>query len=110
MQRRTYVPKEVSERLSPIRFIYPYHDIDSIIYKIPQGYKIEGLPDEMNLSSSFGNFSSKVSEYGDGEILYVRSIEVKNYQVPAQNYNEYRKFFTDVVKSDRTQVVLVKTN
>ena len=110
MQRRTYVPKEVSERLSPVRFIYPFHDTDSIIYKIPEGYKIEGIPDEMNLVSSFGNFSSKVSKYGDEEILYVRSLEVKNYEIPAENYKEYRKFFADVVKSDRSQVVLVKNN
>ncbi|MGA9292501.1 MAG: DUF3857 domain-containing transglutaminase family protein [Ignavibacteriaceae bacterium] len=110
MERRASVPKEVSKRLSPIRFTYPYHDIDTITYKIPQGYKIEGLPEEMNLVSSFGNFSSKVSKWGEDEILYVRSLEIKDYEIPAENYNEYRKFFTDVVKSDRAQVVLVKNN
>ena len=108
MERRTYVPKEVSERLSPIRFIYPYHDIDSVVYKIPQGYKIEALPDEMNLVSSFGNFISKVSRYKEGEILYIRSLEIKKYEIPAENYDEYRKFFSDVVKADRSQVVLVR--
>ncbi|MEJ2616986.1 MAG: hypothetical protein P8Z35_18680, partial [Ignavibacteriaceae bacterium] len=110
MERRTYVPREVTQRLSPIRFIYPYHDIDTIIYKIPQGYKVEGLPEEMNLVSSFGKFSSKVSKYGDNEVLYVRSLEIKDYEIPAEGYNEYRQFFTGVVKSDRSQVVLVKTN
>ena len=108
MERRTYVPKEVSQRLSPIRFIYPYHDIDTIVYKIPKGYKIEGKPEELNLVSSFGNFSSKVSKYGDDEILYVRSLEIKDYEIPAENYKEYRQFFAGVVKSDRSQVVLVK--
>ena len=108
MERRTYVPKEVSRRLSPIRFIYPYHNIDTIVYKIPKGYKIEGKPEEINLVSSFGNFSSKVSKYGEDEILYVRSLEIKDYEIPADNYNEYRQFFAGVVKSDRSQVVLVK--
>jgi transglutaminase-like putative cysteine protease len=110
MERRTYVPKEVSQRLSPIRFRYPYHDIDTIIYKIPQGYKIEGMPDGMNLVSSFGNFTSKVSEFGEDKIMYVRSLEINDYEIPAENYNEYRKFFTDVVKSDRSKVVLVRSN
>lgn len=110
MERRTYVPKKVSERLSPIRFIYPYQDVDSVVYEIPQGYKIEGLPEEMNLVSSFGIFNSKVSKYGEKEILYVRSLEIKKYEIPAENYNEYRKFFSDVVKADRSQVVLVRNN
>jgi transglutaminase-like putative cysteine protease len=110
MERRTYVPKEVSERLSPVRFSYPYHDIDSIVYKIPQGYRVEAFPNEMNLSASFGSFSSRVSKNGDDKILYIRSLEVKDYEIPAGNYNEYRKFFSDVVKADRSQVVLVKDN
>ena len=108
MERRTYVPKKVSQRLSPIRFIYPYHDVDTIVYKIPQGYKIEGIPEEMNLVSSFGKFSANVFKYGEDEILYVRSLEIKDYEIPAENYDEYRLFFTDVVKSDRSQIVLVK--
>ena len=110
MQRRSYVPDKVSERLSPIRFSYPYHDIDTIIYKIPQGYKVEAVPDEMNLSSSFGNFSSRTIKDDDGNLLYVRSLEIKVYEIPAENYNEYRNFLSEVVKTDRLQVVLVKNN
>ena len=108
MDRQTYVPKEISERLSPIRFSYPFHDIDSIVYKIPQGYKIEAMPNEMNLSSSFGNFSTKTIKNEDGSILYTRSLEIKDYKIPAKNYDAYRKFLTDIVKADRTNVVLVK--
>ena len=110
MQRRSYVPDKVAERLSPIRFSYPYHDIDTIIYKIPQGCKVEAVPDEMNLSSSFGDFTSKTIKDGDGNLLYVRSLEIRVYEIPAENYNEYRNFFSEVVKTDRSQVVLVKNN
>ena len=108
MERNTYVPGEVSKRLSPIRFSYPYHDIDTVIYKIPLEYKIEDVPNETNLSSSFGEFYSKVVQGSDGNIMYVRSMEIKRYEIPAENYDEYRKFFGEVVKADRSQVVLVK--
>ncbi len=108
MERNTYVPGEVSKRLSPIRFSYPYHDIDTVIYKIPQEYKIEAVPNETNLSSFFGEFYSKVVQGSDGNIMYVRSMEIKKYEILAENYDEYRKFFGDVVKADRSQVVLVK--
>ena len=108
MERNTYVPGQVSKRLSPIRFSYPYHDIDTVIYKIPHEYKIEAVPNETNLSSSFGEFYSKVVQGSDGNIMYVRSMEIKRYEIPAENYDEYRKFFGEVVKADRSQVVLVK--
>jgi hypothetical protein len=90
-----------------VRFSYPYHDVDSIYYKTPDGFAIEALPDEMNVVSSFGNFSLKVIKQDQG-ILYIRSLEIKDYQVPAENYNEYREFFAEVAKADRSQVVLVK--
>lgn len=108
MERETTVPKNVPKRLSPIRFSYPYLDIDSIRYVIPEEYKVEALPKEVNLTSSFGGFSSKVLTVNEKELLYIRSLEVKTYSVPAENYNEYRKFFADIVKADKSQVVLIK--
>ena len=108
MERRSYVPKDISQKLSPQRFYYPYVDIDSTAYKIPQDYMIESLPTEMNIHSSFGSFTEKSIPGDEGEIVFVRKLQVDNYEVPAENYNEYKKFFSDVVKADRGQVVLIK--
>lgn len=108
IERRTSVPADVAERLSPIRFRYPYLDIDSVIYYFPENYKVEAVPKETNLHSSFGNFLSKTIENKTNTILFIRSLEIKDYLVPAENYSEYQKFFADVVKADKQQVVLVK--
>ena len=108
MERRTYAPKKVHERLSPVRFKFPYKDVDSVIYTIPGGYKVEAVPDEVKLTSSFGEFHSRTEKTTGNGLLYVRSLEIKNYSIPAENYDEYRKFFEDIVKADRVQVVLVK--
>lgn len=108
MDRRTTVSPKVEKRLSPIRFSYPHLDVDSVTYTIPSEYKIEAFPDEVNLSSSFGNFESKVTPLSETKILYVRSLQIKKYSIPAKNYEEYRKFFSNVVEADRAQVVLVK--
>lgn len=110
MDRRTLVPEDVEKRLSPVRFSYPYLDVDSVTYTIPSGYKIEALPNEVNLSSSFGSFKSKVKPLGNTKILYVRSLQIRKYSIPAKNYEEYRKFFSNIVEADRGQVVLVKSD
>jgi len=108
MERRTFVPPDVSQRLAPVRYHYPYHDADSIIYTIPIGYHTESLPAELNLQSSFGEFHAKTRMLGDTAVVYTRSLICHEYSIPASNYPEYRKFYGDIVKADRAQVVLVR--
>jgi hypothetical protein len=108
MERRTSVPADIARRLSPVRYNYPFLDVDSIHYTMPDGYIPESIPSEVRLESSFGRFHAKTYVLGDTAIIYTRILEVRDYSIPAANYAEYRKFFSDIVKADRAQVVLVK--
>ncbi len=108
MERSTSVPKDVKKRLSPIRFSYPYLDVDSVHFQIPDNYKVETLPKEINIQSSFGSFYSGTLVKGDNSLLFVRSLKIKNYSVPAEDYSEYQKFISETVKADKQQVVLIK--
>lgn len=108
MERRTTVPKDVKVRLSPVRFHFPYLDIDTVYYKIPNGFQVEALPEEVNLKTAFGNFSSRTIKADPLTLVYIRALEISDYLIEAKNYSEYRKFIAAVVKSDRSQVVLVK--
>ena len=108
MEKQTYVPPVVAQRLSPIRFSYPFLDIDSINYIIPNGMVVESLPKEIVYTSSFGEYKSKALVLGDNSILYTRSLQISNYSIPAKDYSEYRNFYADIVKADRAQIVLIK--
>ena len=110
MERTTYIPPNIAQRLSPIRYDYPYLDVDSISYSLPTGFTVESLPGEVHLTASFGEFNSRTLAFGDSVIVYQRSLEIKEYSIPAKNYNEYRKFFADIVKADRAQVVLIRND
>ena len=59
MERRTTIPPDVVQRLSPIRYDYPYLDIDSISYSLPSGFTAESLPGEVPSDSTFGEFNSR---------------------------------------------------
>lgn len=106
--KSTWVPADISNRLSPIRYSNPYCDVDSITYILPRGYAVEALPSEVNITSSFGSFSAKSVAQGDTAIQYIRKKEISVYEIPAKNYAEYRKFYADIVKADRAQAVLVR--
>ena len=108
MERKISAPKVVKERLSPVRIQYPYLDIDSIVYTIPEGFNVEAVPKEIVLKSDFGEFLSSTQQLDKDKILFIRSLELKQNVIPAENYAEYQKFFSDIVRADKAQVVLVK--
>lgn len=108
MQRQTYVPPERSQKLSPVRFRYPFIDSDSIVYRIPRGYACEALPSPANLAPSFGSFQSNVRCIGDTVLVFTRELEITKVLIPPEMYTEYRSFFASAVKADRSQVVLVR--
>lgn len=108
MEKRTYVPPIIDERLSPISFYYPYYDVDTVVYSIPKDFEIEMLPPETHIMSSFGEFFSKSELNNDGKIVFTRSSTINKYSIPSNVYSEYRKFFSDIVKADKMQVVLIK--
>ena len=108
IHRHTYIPIRNPERISPVLLSYPYLDIDSVYYQIPEGYNVEAVPNSVNLNTSFGTFISKTIVTGDSAVIFHREIEMRKYSIPAKNYDEYRSFWSDVVKADRESVVLVK--
>ena len=95
-------------RRSPVRFLYPYRDVDTVVFRLPDGYRVETLPKETRLSAPFGTFQAKTVEAGDNLLVYVRTLEISTAEVPAASYKEYRQFFADIVKADRAQTVLVR--
>jgi hypothetical protein len=108
MERRSSVPADVTKRFSPIRFGYPYSDIDTIKFKLPDGYAVETLPQTIELTKPFGKFSSKSVLGENNTIIYSRYYELNVYSIQPGEYNEYRKFIQSVVASDRAKVVLVR--
>lgn len=106
-ERRKYIPPDVAIRLAPVRFTYPHKDADTVTFSMPEGYKIETLPGEVKLESSFGKFYSHTTAIGD-KIVFTRILEIFKCTVPAPGYKEYRDFMAAVVKADKAQVILIK--
>ncbi len=104
--RRTNVPNKISEKLSPVKYDYPYLDIDSIRFTIPPKYMIEAVPAEVSLETTFGSFISTTQVNEDNSLTFKRRLEIKDYSIPPEDYPEYSKFFSEIVKADRAQVVL----
>lgn len=108
MERNITAPSPYVVRVSPVRLRYPLRRVDSLVYRLPVGYKVEALPTPVKLVPSFGNFSCSTIARGDTSVVYTRFFECRETVIPLEKYDEYRTFLTEVVKADRAQAVLVK--
>jgi hypothetical protein len=107
-EKITIIPKDVKERRSPVRYDYPSIKIDSITYSLPPEFKVESLPAEVNLNASFASYDAKTVRSGDSALTYIRRREIRERVVPPAMYQEYRKFWAEIVKADRAQAVLIR--
>jgi hypothetical protein len=106
--KRNYIPRDVDKRLAPVRYNYPYLDIDTLYFSIPAGFKPEALPSGVNITADFGDYKAAVKLTNDSTLMYIRSMKIGAYEIPAAKYKEYRKFCSDIAKADRMQAVFIR--
>lgn len=105
--RQRYLPPEDENRRNPVKYAYAYVDEDEVSFQLPAGYKIEAMPEDVVLETSFATYSAKHEL--DGTVLkYVRRLAFKQKEIEAALYNSYRDFMYAVAQSGRAQVVLVQ--
>jgi hypothetical protein len=80
---------------------------DSVRIKLPAGYKIDKMPDEVRLNSRYGAYEASWKVAG-GDLLFEQSTEVRDTLVPAAQYAELRAFFDRIGGSQAAPVVLMK--
>lgn len=107
MEQWKTIPEPLPSRTQPVQLWYAYEDIDSITYKLPDGFVIEAMPAPIQLDHDFGSYSSVVELIDERTLLFRRHVVMRKSQMPAERYEDYRVFAGTIVSVDRAQVVLV---
>lgn len=108
MNKTSYIPPATKKRKYPVYFNHPYFDTDSVLINIPKGYRVEALPDSVEMKESFGSYKSCSTLHNDGRILYIRHMKIDTYRLPAKDYHSYRKFLSKIVDADKSIIAIVK--
>jgi hypothetical protein len=102
------LPKEeIGERKFPVFYNYPYLDIDTVLIELPDGYIVESKPANKNITKTFAAFSATY-ESTENTLFYIRKLELKKNIVPVSEYDEFIKFFKEIIKSDKSKFVIRK--
>ncbi len=102
-------PPIEGERTQPVRFSYRFLDTDSTTFLLPDGYKVEALPEPIEYETEFGRYVERSTLRDDGSLLHTRILEIRETEVPAENYEEVRILYSLAATGNRNQVVLVKS-
>ncbi len=90
-----------------IVYSYSFRHLDTIQIMLPQGYSIESLPKNKIIKNRFGKYECTYI-INENKIVYTRMYERVQGRSPSSDYDEFVKFYNDMYKADRSQIVLVK--
>lgn len=82
---------------------------DTIRIAVPTGFEVEHIPENMQISSDFGQFNSESGLQGS-EIHIVQSLTIRKGRYPKESYQEYRAFAKSVSKAYDSKLVLIRRN
>jgi hypothetical protein len=98
-----------SSRKKPVNLPYPIYTIDTLIYNIPQGYQVKTIPENADIKTQFGEFTTSYSSEGN-KVLAIKSFELYPGNYQAEVYPDFYKFIAKVKDADAKGVVIKSDN
>ncbi|WP_124981797.1 DUF3857 domain-containing protein [Nonlabens xiamenensis] len=83
-----------------------YIDEDTYEIKLDEGMAIDALPEPIHLETKFGRYESRFEKNESGNIQAYRYLKINNGQYAKEEYEEFRKFRAEIVKSDNRKAVI----
>jgi hypothetical protein len=93
----------------PYEFEVPTLQTDIFEFNLPDGYKIDELPEAAKAAFAFGEYNSKI-ENGGATLKYSREYRIKTTSLPAEGIPELNRFFHEINQDERNMAILKKAN
>jgi hypothetical protein len=93
----------------PYSFPVPTLQTDTFEFILPDGYKIDELPEAAKANFPFADYSSKIENTGS-QLKYSREYKIKSTVIPADKIGELNKFFHEINQDERNMAVLKRAN
>ncbi|HET9280749.1 MAG TPA: DUF3857 domain-containing transglutaminase family protein [Candidatus Angelobacter sp.] len=87
----------------------PFLNSDKVEISLPDGFKVDELPDPAKASFPFAEYSSKTEETGN-VLKYTREYRVAATQVPVGQMDQLKKLFGQINLDEKNMAVLKKAN
>ena len=87
--------------------IYEREDIiDSIIYKIPAGYRTEYAPAPVTVEGPYGAYSYSIKSLDEGSLLFTRKLKINKGTYRGEEAKELFAFLNTAAKNDKRRIYI----
>jgi hypothetical protein len=90
-------------------FPAPKLDTDSVEITLPDGFKVDELPDPAKATFPFGEYTSKTEAAGN-VLKYTREYRMTTTLVPLDHFEQLTKLFSQIIADEKSMAVLKKAN
>ena len=104
--RSGFVPEFNENRSLPLEIRRGYSEKDEIEITLPESYQIESVFDSIEIENEFGNYRASVEKLDEFKVLYKRELVINSGRYPKEKFNDYATFRRDILKKDRSKIVL----
>jgi hypothetical protein len=105
MNRFNSIPERVRNRKTDVTVRRAYTEVDTVIYELASGMKIEVLPPTTEIKTQFGTYNAK-AEVVDKKLVYTRIFVMNKGKYPPTAYPDLLDFFEKISTADRAQCSL----
>jgi hypothetical protein len=106
--RFTFIPEITGSRKQPIEVRRGMTYQNQIAIELPQDLTVASLFDPIETKSKFGEYTATIEVQDGTTLLYKRSLVLHSGTFPKEDYPEYVAFLREVVKNDKSKIVLSK--
>ena len=102
-------PFKLEKREFPVDFGYPSESVYRVIINLPEGYKVESIPETtaFALPNNLGSFKYDINQNGTTISLYI-STEINQAIISSMYYNALKEYFKLLIEKENEQIVLTK--
>lgn len=102
------VPQRYRDRKNPLEISMGFYDVDEVTIQLPEGFTVEAKPDNVTINEKFGEYKAEYIMVSPNEMLYKRSLLMKEGLYDSADYDAYRQFREKIARNDNAKAVLVK--
>ncbi|EDM43729.1 transglutaminase-like enzyme; cysteine protease [unidentified eubacterium SCB49] len=103
-----YVPPRFKKRTREVEVSVGFTDVDTYDIVLPSGYTVDSLPSDVEIVNQFGSYTISAVLKEDASIEYTRKLVLNKGVYPPETYEEYRNFFKQIAKKDKSKILLTK--
>ena len=108
LSRLNEAPPKSENRKAELRIQRGQLTVDTVKIQLPEGYRLEFPGEDQDLTTEFGYYKAQYSfDHETNELTYVRHFQLNDGTYAPDRYEDYRSFLRDVVKLDKTKLVLI---